>query len=69
MPKQNIEWKIEMIDDDHSRVKTFGGWLLTRFDRTGDGSCRTAMVFIADPAHEWEIGNEEITLCAEPECI
>lgn len=48
-----FQWEdINSIDEDTQRLRVFNGWLVRTFN--GDWSA-VAMVFIADPDHEWDI--------------
>ena len=59
-----LTMEFDFIDDHHQRAKVFGGWLVKSVDPVAhimDGGVvdgwdwRTAMCFVPDPKHEWEI--------------
>lgn len=50
----------EQIDEYHSRLAVFGGWVLTTYystvcDPTARGDQRLSQVVIPDENHEWVI--------------
>ena len=57
--------KIEQIDNNHQRLKVFGGWLVKAYTPVvhmmpdqgfQEGwDWRIAMAFVPDPKHEWKI--------------
>ena len=53
-----MEWKWERLDDNTSRVKVIGGWLVHRHRREDWGksvAMSESMLFIPDRDHEWII--------------
>lgn len=46
-----LKWEWEALDDETSRVKVVGGWLVCHKTSTKSES----MVFIADHNHQWHI--------------
>jgi len=63
-----MKFEFEEIDDNHSRAKVFGGWIVKTFEdvfhvnETDSGSgwdWRVAIAFVPDPGHEWNLKDNE----------
>lgn len=50
----------QVIDNNTDRLQVPGGWVVrttfTKYYGT-TVSCHVSMIFVTDPAHEWEIGD------------
>lgn len=52
---QKIEWGYEKLDENNSRAKVIGGWIVTcMYANSKVGACMSS-VFIHDSGHQWNI--------------
>lgn len=49
---KKVEWKPELLDEHHFRIKVFGGWMVT-VSKENNKSIAFSSIFVPDRDHEW----------------